>query len=187
MEAKNIFLCIALNQLGLIFLRIASLISSISSFCSRIALQRRIVNLFQQRRLLPDPHPPNLSGQPSYWKELLLFFLLSVQRHKERLHSGYHLQSLFRNNGSCFGNDLTGGCIHHIICQREVFNPVFQRQLLIELITSNFRQVVTSRIKEHGVNQAPLHCPRQRFARTDFLYIIPEDHPDSYRRYPWRY
>ena len=71
--------------------------------------------------------------------------------------------------GACCCQNLTGCGIHNILGQFVAADTVAQQQLLIEFITSYFRQIISSGIEEHRVNQAFCALYAQRLTRTDFL------------------
>ena len=71
--------------------------------------------------------------------------------------------------GACCCQNLTGCGIHNILSQFVTADTVAQQQFLIEFITSYFRQIISSGIKEHRVNQAFCALYAQRLTRTDFL------------------
>ena len=71
--------------------------------------------------------------------------------------------------GACCCQNFTGCGIHNILSQFVAADTVAQQQLLIEFITSYFRQIISSGIEEHRVNQAFCALYAQRLTRTDFL------------------
>ena len=76
---------------------------------------------------------------------------------------------LLCNDSAGFGQDFAGVCIHHVFCQREILDTILKCQLFIKLVTSNLRQVISSRIEEHGVDQRLSALHGKRLARTYFL------------------
>ena len=68
-----------------------------------------------------------------------------------------------------FGHNLFCQRAHYIFRKDPTCHTVFEHQLFIEFIASYFCQVITSRIKEHTVDQAfrTVYC--QRLARTDLF------------------
>jgi len=68
-----------------------------------------------------------------------------------------------------FSNYLSRKLTHRILCKYAACNTVFQHQFLIEFITSNLCEIISSRIKEHAVDQTfrAVYC--KRLARADLL------------------
>ena len=64
---------------------------------------------------------------------------------------------------------LAGDRAYHILCQNTAGYTVFEHQLLIELIASDFRQVIAPGIKEHARDQTLRTVHRERLAGTDLL------------------
>ena len=73
------------------------------------------------------------------------------------------------HGGSRRSQHLTGRRIQHILSQNMSVNTILQSQLLVELITSNLGQIISSRIKEHCCDQALCTLNGKRLARTNFL------------------
>ena len=79
------------------------------------------------------------------------------------------LSQLFCHHCICFRNDLACCLINNIFSQLKTCDTVLQCQFLVELITTNLCQVISSRIKEHSVDEALCTFYSQRFTRTDLL------------------
>src|SRR5699024_9806567 len=70
---------------------------------------------------------------------------------------------------SFFGNNFTCQRADYILCEDLSCNAVPEHKLLIEFIASYLCQVITSRIKEHTIDQALRAVNGKRFARTDLF------------------
>ena len=68
-----------------------------------------------------------------------------------------------------FSHNLSCQRTYHILCEDTSVYAVSKHQLLIEFIASYFRQIITSRVKEHAVDQTlrAVHC--KGLARTDLF------------------
>ena len=75
---------------------------------------------------------------------------------------GRHLRARSRQN-------LTRGGVHHVFRQLVAADPVAQHQLLVEFISADFRQIISSGVEEHGVDQALRAFHAQGLAGTDLL------------------
>ena len=64
-------------------------------------------------------------------------------------------------------DDLTGCHINNIFSQSLLIDTILQSELLVELITSNLCQIITSGIEEHTIDQSLCTIYRQRFARAN--------------------
>ena len=71
--------------------------------------------------------------------------------------------------GACLSQDLSGLGIYHIFSQHMAGDTVAKHQLLIELIASYLRQIISSRIEEHAHDQALCAVHGQRLTRTNLL------------------
>ena len=65
--------------------------------------------------------------------------------------------------------DLTGRLVYNILSQNLSADAVAKQQFFVELITSDFCKVISSRIEEHACDQALCTVNCQRFARTDLF------------------
>ena len=65
--------------------------------------------------------------------------------------------------------DLTCHRAHYILCEDTSCDTVFEHQLLIEFIASDFRQVIPARIEEHARDQTFRTVYRKRLSRTDLF------------------
>ena len=63
------------------------------------------------------------------------------------------VSQLVVNPAACRRNDLTGIGIDHVLGKNEAYDTVMHVELLVELVTSDLGQIVTSRVKEHAVEQ----------------------------------
>ena len=68
-----------------------------------------------------------------------------------------------------FGNHFTTFSVNRIFGQSKTCDTIAECKLFIEFITSHFRQIISSYIEEHTVNQALGTIHRQRFTRTQFF------------------
>ena len=55
------------------------------------------------------------------------------------------------NLGSLLRQNLSGGCINHILSQNVTYDTVLKVKLFIEFITTYLCQIVAARIEEHAV------------------------------------
>ena len=79
------------------------------------------------------------------------------------------VRKIHGNGHAGLGNDLSRVGIDNITRKYLVSYTVTEHKLLIELISSDFGKIVSSRIKEHGIDEAFRALNRQRLARTYLL------------------
>ena len=68
--------------------------------------------------------------------------------HSRVLYGG---RELLIDNGAGLCKYLAGRGIHHILSQRVSLEAVLKMKLFIEFISSDFGQVIATRVKEHAV------------------------------------
>ena len=61
---------------------------------------------------------------------------------------------------------FTGGHIDYILRQNMISDSVPEHQLLIKFISSDFRQIISSGVKKHRIDQAFRTLHAERLART---------------------
>ena len=61
---------------------------------------------------------------------------------------------LFRDSCPSLSQDLTRIRIYYILSKDMALDAVFEVKLLIKFISADFGQVITTRVKEHAVQQA---------------------------------
>ena len=79
------------------------------------------------------------------------------------------LSQIFCYHCVCFCDNLACCLIYNIFSQCKTCDTVLQCQLLVELITANLSQIISSRIEEHRIDQTLSTFYSQRFTRTDLL------------------
>ena len=81
-------------------------------------------------------------------------------------------------NGICqFSSNLRAGCcqnlsgqsIHNILCQDVMSDSVSECKLFVEFISANLCQIISSGVKEHGVDQAFRALNTQGLTGTNFF------------------
>ena len=76
-------------------------------------------------------------------------------------------RGLPREGSAGLGDDLARPGIHCVLRERVSHNPVREVQLLVELVPSDLREVVSSRVKEHGAEKSLRAVHGERLARAD--------------------
>ena len=79
------------------------------------------------------------------------------------------LSKLSCHGSSCLSDHLSGSRVKNFLCKNMSVDTVLECKLLIELVTANLSQIVTSCIKEHTGDKALCTLYRKRLARTDLL------------------